>query len=650
MRKASCAIETFVIETIRSPNHDAHVRLLRLYPALGLKRKLVALWKSYYLEIVSPLPTALPKTMPKTPPKERKKSDHFLIPKLRLDQKKMHPLKADHKESPRDERLVRSDASSPLAYSAAFQSPRGGIAQSYRQNAISFLITGIAENYITDFADIRSLISLLQENKESPEYINTIRLGMIKYTINVDPTLSRPAISSRTFHDVTVSPLRRGQESVMTISARDKITKVTLLDLDPEEAALQLTIYQSKILNKITPHELIYHAQNCSASNTITPNLYEYMQLFIRLSYYPASEVLTKVKKEKKKKEILEKFVAIAEKCYEMGNMSAAFALSCGIDNTVITRIEKIWKKSTLRQVWELQGKISCERNFLSYRSLLKEAMAKKKNFIPHLNILLSDLTHALESSFVKEDKKFNLSVYNMIGEMVDDFISLQRPHPGKLDKRVVGAIESLASNVCINQDLLYQISYSVKTPKKHPFDLSDCSESQSSSEETLSISDNTVNTRSTVSHRDRQDGQDGFCSDGGREKERGEIEKEKSSRHLSLELISTPRDQKSKEEVISPKKKRVRKKKRNEKVVGKENARENCEQWNCGKVVKWLKSLGVSSRTRDAFKREGVNGFVLFSITESHLKEELCVTKLGERLTILRHISMLEKSVRCSS
>jgi hypothetical protein len=32
------------------------------------------------------------------------------------------------------------------------------------------------------------------------------------------------------------------------------------------------------------------------------------------------------VKREKKKKEVLEKFVSIAEKCYELGNMSAAFS------------------------------------------------------------------------------------------------------------------------------------------------------------------------------------------------------------------------------------------------------------------------------------------------------------------------------------
>ncbi|KAJ3135595.1 hypothetical protein HK100_002477 [Physocladia obscura] len=174
------------------------------------------------------------------------------------------------------------------------------------------------------------------------------------------------------------------------------LKSIVFLELNPLEAARQLTLMESSMYNKIQPVECLKKAWSAKQNNQ-SPHI----KGMIRMSNQIAAWTVTTILSEpdvKRRGELIKQFVAIAEKCRTLNNYCTLNTILGALNSASVHRLKKSWQLIGKRILVfkELCELMSLEKNFARYRETLKSS---NPPCIPYFGLFLTDLTFIEDGS-----------------------------------------------------------------------------------------------------------------------------------------------------------------------------------------------------------------------------------------------------------
>ncbi|KAI9597042.1 ras guanine nucleotide exchange factor domain-containing protein [Syncephalis fuscata] len=199
------------------------------------------------------------------------------------------------------------------------------------------------------------------------------------------------------------TPVRLRNDSGLLIKLNDFI-KTTMtpytLDIDPIEFARHLTIMDSQLYNKITPVECL----NKAWSNKKIPMI----EISNHLTHWVIESILQE-KDARKRAQLIQHFVAIADHCMRLNNYNSLMAILAGLNSAPIHRLKQTQEQvstETTAVLDLLKARINQANNFSTYRESLHLIDSP---CVPFLGVYLTDLT------FIDDGNPDKLSDTNLI-------------------------------------------------------------------------------------------------------------------------------------------------------------------------------------------------------------------------------------------
>ncbi|KAL4251892.1 hypothetical protein ABKN59_002688 [Abortiporus biennis] len=167
--------------------------------------------------------------------------------------------------------------------------------------------------------------------------------------------------------------------------------KLKLLDIDPLEAARQLTIMESNLYKKIRPIECLQRSRE-SKPGKVSDNITLVIQLSNRIANWVAESVLSR-EDSRKRAAIVKHFISIADRCRSLQNFSTMVAIISGLNTPPIRRLKRTWEQVGSRFMQQLgicESTIDSNKNFNNYRSTLARITPP---CVPFIGVYLTTLT-----------------------------------------------------------------------------------------------------------------------------------------------------------------------------------------------------------------------------------------------------------------
>ncbi len=111
-----------------------------------------------------------------------------------------------------------------------------------------------------------------------------------------------------------------------------------LLDFSSNSIAKELTMIEWEIFKEIAPREFLNKAWQRENNKLIAPNIIKMINRFNEVSYWVATEILTKNKKTQVK--VIKKFIKIAYLCLHFGNFNSMMEILSGLNSNSISRLK----------------------------------------------------------------------------------------------------------------------------------------------------------------------------------------------------------------------------------------------------------------------------------------------------------------------
>jgi len=167
----------------------------------------------------------------------------------------------------------------------------------------------------------------------------------------------------------------------------------SLLDWSPEEVARQICLIDFALFEKITALELIRWPRVSKEDRSeLCSNILAYIQTFNHWHARVSSAILSETD-VKRRTAALNHFIATADECRLLNNLSAMMAITSALDSIPISRLRSAWKgvSSTAFACFEeLKSLVSPQ---CSFKKLRQHAQFHPPPLIPHVGIALSDVT-----------------------------------------------------------------------------------------------------------------------------------------------------------------------------------------------------------------------------------------------------------------
>ncbi|KAG2010086.1 cell division control protein 25 [Coprinopsis cinerea AmutBmut pab1-1] len=165
--------------------------------------------------------------------------------------------------------------------------------------------------------------------------------------------------------------------------------KMRFVDIDPLEAARQLTILESELFQRIRPFECLKRVRERKAEHM--DNIAIVIQTSNKIADWVADLVLSK-QDPWKRAQIVRHFISIADRCRHLKNFSTMVAIISGLSSPPIRRLKQTWEHVNQRSMKELaacEGIIDSNKNFSNYRKLMASMTPP---CIPFIGVFLSTL------------------------------------------------------------------------------------------------------------------------------------------------------------------------------------------------------------------------------------------------------------------
>jgi len=120
-------------------------------------------------------------------------------------------------------------------------------------------------------------------------------------------------------------------------------SEVSLLNLNPTELALQLTLEDYAIFRQVESTEYIDDLFNLKSIYG-TPNLTLFAELVNRETFWVVTEI-TKEVNISKRVLVIKRFIKVALQCKECRNFNSMFAIVSGLGHSAVNRLKSTWDK-----------------------------------------------------------------------------------------------------------------------------------------------------------------------------------------------------------------------------------------------------------------------------------------------------------------
>jgi hypothetical protein len=111
------------------------------------------------------------------------------------------------------------------------------------------------------------------------------------------------------------------------------------LDFSTASLARELTMQEWEIFKRIAPREFLNQAWQRENKHVIAPNIIRMINRFNQISYWVATEILTKQDRKTQVK-IIKKFIKTAYICFHLGNFNSMMEILSGLNNISISRLK----------------------------------------------------------------------------------------------------------------------------------------------------------------------------------------------------------------------------------------------------------------------------------------------------------------------
>lgn len=386
----------------------------------------------------------------------------------------------------------------------------------------------------------------------------------------------------------------------------DKNIIINIKNLLPYDIAQELTRIFSSLVDKITFHELIFVAQhdnkyNKNENELITP-IEILVSSFHKLSYIVFHTILVEDKNNIDRINTIKHILKICEELKHFGNYHAIFALISSLNNTIIQRLDILWKNK--KPVFsELSELINPCNNYRNYRTLIKKNI--KNNIVPYIAVVICDIKHVLEYPvYDTQNNNFNMEIYELVLTLLNDFKKIPNNYTLTKNESIYKWFSNI--NIVYTDIEFYEMSQILKPNINIHAQLIE----KLVEEKDKDISEEPIMPRikvlNTIDKENAYDSVEEIIK-------KTEMQQTlKKTKHKSMPPLRTPRQ-----------------------------TQNNCIFWTVDDVQTWLHKISMEEYC-EKFKDEEIDGIALSNLTNNYLKNDLDIIKLGHRLKILDAIKKI--------
>ena len=307
----------------------------------------------------------------------------------------------------------------------------------------------IDQNYkYLSFSELTSIRHIVCKAVEAFELGNPERFVICHVEVNANGMVKQTRLADQHNKDLTdrIRPATRFYIKQMDQSERllptesivdlQKEACVQFLDLKPLELAIQLTLRDLQMVQKISSHQYIEMLWKLPPLNCKYQS-YTAIDDFVNLSNKELFWVVHTVCGEKstsRRAKIIKRFIKIAKFCRELRNFNSMFAILSGLGHISVSRLETTWDKVSSRDhklKSVLDEVLDPSRNMSRYRNLLS-AYKGSSPVIPIFPIFMKDLTVYHLGNESKIDNLINFEKLRLISREIKCFYTSISSHPDR--------------------------------------------------------------------------------------------------------------------------------------------------------------------------------------------------------------------------
>jgi hypothetical protein len=196
------------------------------------------------------------------------------------------------------------------------------------------------------------------------------------------------------------------------------------LDIQPKEAAKQLTLIDQSLLKNIKPRDLLTKCRNKNRASALE----DISNRFDRVSGWVASEVVTTAH-HKQRVLVVINFINLIDELLKLNNFHSAMSVYVGLGKTAVTRLKDTWKVLDKRVVEKWKGFETLMTPVNNFKNLRMAIARAKRPVIPPITLLVKDLTFMEENADVypADPRLLNFEKIYLIGQVLVDIHECQK-------------------------------------------------------------------------------------------------------------------------------------------------------------------------------------------------------------------------------
>ena len=247
---------------------------------------------------------------------------------------------------------------------------------------------------------------------------------------------------------------------VPSIFSKDHIE---IIDLHPLEVARQLTLLEFDLFTAIEMSELMGLRWNTPEKEVVSPNVMKMIRRFNQTSLW-VQTILLRIENKQHRVSLLQRLIEVCSHLLELNNFNGVMEISSGLRNSNVRRLSETWDliPAETKSTWSsLQDVLDTSSNFKKYRAKLSETTGPS---IPHLGLMLTDLTFSEEGMATKTGTKINFGKACVVGSILLDINKRQSLRYNL--KPLEYIINYLQRQDVLDEDTLYKLSLQIE-PRK---------------------------------------------------------------------------------------------------------------------------------------------------------------------------------------
>jgi son of sevenless-like protein len=248
---------------------------------------------------------------------------------------------------------------------------------------------------------------------------------------------------------------------------------LSIIDIDEEEVARQMTLIEFEHFKSIEPQELLNQAWNKVKLRNRAPNVIKMIKRFNEISIWVASVICTPIIKQTRVTH-MKRFITICQHLRKMNNFNTLKAVLNGLHNPAVNRL-KLTKEGlsqdNRKTLNDMNTMITTGMtNYQMYRQTLQQLLKQNTPIIPYMGVHQLDLQLIDEntSDFMRSEDNvelINWSKRELIYDIISDIQKMQSRSYNFIPVHQIQKILINMNEIIENPKDLIQLSWQAEPP-----------------------------------------------------------------------------------------------------------------------------------------------------------------------------------------